>query len=48
MTEEGRVLRSSRPWYELLDAYGEMPLPPYVDYSDTAADQYQSLFAQEA
>jgi len=39
-----------RPIAAYLDAYGEMPLPPYITDSDAAADRerYQTVFAREA
>ena len=44
------ALRFDRPVAAYLDAYGEMPLPPYITGSDAAADRerYQTVFAREA
>ncbi len=53
-TVEGRqdgffVLRFSRPIDQLLDEYGHMPLPPYIERADEAVDRvrYQTVFARE-
>jgi S-adenosylmethionine:tRNA ribosyltransferase-isomerase len=42
-------LRATRPLDEILDAIGHVPLPPYIDRADTAADRsrYQTVFAGE-
>ena len=36
-------------WWVLLDAYGEMPLPPYIQREPAAADRerYQTVFARQ-
>ncbi len=41
------VLRSETPWAEILDRVGHMPLPPYIERADEAADQtrYQTVYA---
>jgi len=46
-TKEWRILHSSRPRADILEEYGQMPLPPYVKYTDNAAAHYQSLFAHK-
>ncbi len=42
-------LRFSEPVLEVLDQIGHMPLPPYIDRSDTDEDKsrYQTVYAQE-
>lgn len=32
----------------ILDRHGQMPLPPYIDYTQTKADPYQPIFAKHA
>ncbi len=44
-TESWRILRSSIPIHKLLEQYGQMPLPPYIAYSDEKATAYQPLLA---
>ncbi len=44
------VLRQDRqPWFELLELYGRVPLPPYIrrdhDYADR--DRYQTVYAKK-
>jgi S-adenosylmethionine:tRNA ribosyltransferase-isomerase len=41
-------LRFSRPVLDVLDAYGHVPLPPYITHADGAEDQtcYQTVYAQ--
>lgn len=44
------VLRQDhRPWLELLEQYGHIPLPPYIQRDDTAADRerYQTVYASK-
>ena len=40
--------KSSRPVIELLEQYGHMPLPPYIERKDEASDQqrYQTVYAE--
>lgn len=40
----------ARPLLEWLEAYGHMPLPPYIERADTEDDQqrYQTVFADKA
>jgi S-adenosylmethionine:tRNA ribosyltransferase-isomerase len=39
--------QTSRPWLTLLDQYGHVPLPPYIQRADADTDRerYQTLFA---
>lgn len=43
---DGRHIRSSHPIEQLLEQYGQMPLPPYISYDDHKANPYQPIFAQ--
>ena len=47
--EEFFRLHSERPWAEVLEEHGEVPLPPYISREADAEDQsrYQSLLARE-
>ena len=40
-------LRTSLDWYEAIETYGHVPLPPYIERPDTAADEtrYQTVYA---
>ena len=40
-------LRTPLDWYAAIDKYGHVPLPPYIDRSDTEADvsRYQTVYA---
>ncbi len=42
------VQQSDIGWFELLESYGHMPLPPYIQRKDDAADRerYQTVYAQ--
>ncbi|PAX60258.1 tRNA preQ1(34) S-adenosylmethionine ribosyltransferase-isomerase QueA [Brunnivagina elsteri] len=46
----GRVLKFNLPngksLVQLLDRFGEIPLPPYITNSKAADDQYQTVYAQ--
>jgi S-adenosylmethionine:tRNA ribosyltransferase-isomerase len=46
----GRLLRftvsSGEALLTVLDRFGEMPLPPYIDDRSSSPDQYQTVFAQ--
>ena len=47
MTDTGRTLRIE--WGEIssiLEQYGNLPLPPYIDYSREKEDDYQTVFAK--
>jgi len=41
---------SARTWLELLEQYGHVPLPPYIDRDDEAEDRqrYQTVYAEHA
>lgn len=43
------LLRSQRPWLEIADQCGHMPLPPYIDRPDTEQDRerYQTVYASQ-
>jgi len=44
------VLRQKdRPWLELLEQYGHVPLPPYIERVDASADRdrYQTVYASK-
>ncbi|TVP62040.1 MAG: tRNA preQ1(34) S-adenosylmethionine ribosyltransferase-isomerase QueA [Nodularia sp. (in: Bacteria)] len=47
----GRLLRFDVPegkaLVEVLDQYGEIPLPPYITASTAADEQYQTVYAQQ-
>ncbi|ENH97101.1 S-adenosylmethionine--tRNA ribosyltransferase-isomerase [Gracilibacillus halophilus YIM-C55.5] len=49
MEHGGRVLRFDYDgiFYEVLDALGEMPLPPYIKEQLDEADRYQTVYAKE-
>lgn len=40
--------QSSQSWFELLEAFGHIPLPPYIQRADDDADRgrYQTVFAE--
>jgi len=42
-------LQFERPVYEILQAIGHIPLPPYIERADTAIDsrRYQTVYAQQ-
>ncbi|MBW4568592.1 MAG: tRNA preQ1(34) S-adenosylmethionine ribosyltransferase-isomerase QueA [Tolypothrix carrinoi HA7290-LM1] len=46
----GRLLQFDLPegvsLVELLDVYGEVPLPPYITQSEAESEQYQTVYAQ--
>ncbi|RCJ31628.1 tRNA preQ1(34) S-adenosylmethionine ribosyltransferase-isomerase QueA [Nostoc minutum NIES-26] len=47
----GRLLQfdvpEGKPLVQLLDAFGEIPLPPYITSSVAADEQYQTVYAQQ-
>jgi S-adenosylmethionine:tRNA ribosyltransferase-isomerase len=47
----GRIVQFSYPddrtFYEVLDAVGHVPLPPYITESQAPADRYQTLWATQ-
>jgi S-adenosylmethionine:tRNA ribosyltransferase-isomerase len=50
-TTSGRLLQFQLPenlsLIQLLDKFGEIPLPPYITSSTAADEQYQTVYAQE-
>ena len=50
LSKEGRFyhLRSDQPILPMLEQYGHLPLPPYIDHAadDFDAQRYQTVFAQ--
>ncbi|MFT7671830.1 MAG: S-adenosylmethionine:tRNA ribosyltransferase-isomerase [Gammaproteobacteria bacterium] len=42
-------LDSSESWFDLLERYGRMPLPPYIERADNIEDRerYQTIFADK-
>jgi S-adenosylmethionine:tRNA ribosyltransferase-isomerase len=48
----GRVLQfdvpSHKSFWELLDLFGEVPLPPYIKDSDAQPSNYQTVYAEKA
>ena len=48
ISEHGRYLRASgNPIEEIMELYGELPLPPYITYTKEKEEDYQTSFAQE-
>ncbi|MBP9779451.1 S-adenosylmethionine:tRNA ribosyltransferase-isomerase [Candidatus Gracilibacteria bacterium] len=47
-TENGRIIRieGDMSLTTLLKQYGELPLPPYIEYSKTKEEDYQAVFAK--
>lgn len=41
------LLRSDQPWLSLLEDFGELPLPPYINHSPNEVDdeRYQTVYA---
>jgi len=41
------LVRSTKPWLSLLEDFGELPLPPYIDHSpnEVDAERYQTIYA---
>ncbi len=41
--------QQQRPWLELLEQYGHVPLPPYIERDDASADKdrYQTVYASK-
>jgi len=41
--------QQARPWLELLEQYGHVPLPPYIERADAATDRdrYQTVYASK-
>lgn len=46
-TEDGRQLTCNQPILEVLEQYGQMPLPPYIKYEEDKADPYQPIMAEK-
>lgn len=48
----GRILEfqveGNRSLLEVIDRYGHMPLPPYITESESAPEQYQTVYAERA
>lgn len=44
-----RLHQNARPWLELLEQYGHVPLPPYIERVDANADRdrYQTVYASK-
>jgi S-adenosylmethionine:tRNA ribosyltransferase-isomerase len=44
-----RLQQQQRPWLELLEQYGHVPLPPYIERDDASADKqrYQTVYARK-
>jgi len=42
-----RIIRFDKNVYEVLDIFGDMPLPPYIDKSSSERDQYQTVYSDE-
>jgi S-adenosylmethionine:tRNA ribosyltransferase-isomerase len=47
ITEYGRILESNKPINEILEQYGQTPLPPYIEYDETVVNRYQSVMAKK-
>ncbi|MEY3197680.1 MAG: hypothetical protein RL023_307 [Candidatus Parcubacteria bacterium] len=47
ITETGRILEFSHPINDILESYGQMPLPPYIVYDETISHRYQSIMAKK-
>jgi S-adenosylmethionine:tRNA ribosyltransferase-isomerase len=46
-TDEGRILRAHGNTIEhIMRTYGELPLPPYIEYAKEKEDDYQTSFAK--
>jgi len=41
------LLKSTQPWLSLLEDFGELPLPPYINHSpnEVDAERYQTIYA---
>jgi len=48
ISNDGRILVASQPIFEILESYGQMPLPPYIEYDKSLEDTYQPVFASTA
>jgi S-adenosylmethionine:tRNA ribosyltransferase-isomerase len=46
-TIDWRIVECSHPILRVLEQYGQMPLPPYIEYDPNDADHYQSVVADD-
>gem|GEM_PF-3262318 len=46
-TTDGRIITCSHPLLEVLEQYGQMPLPAYIDYNESDAVHYQPIVANK-
>jgi S-adenosylmethionine:tRNA ribosyltransferase-isomerase len=46
-TETGRILEFSHDINDVLEQYGQTPLPPYISYNEQYINRYQSVMAKE-
>lgn len=46
-TPEGRLLSCSHDIYSVMEDYGSLPLPPYIDYTVSKEADYQPVVAQD-
>lgn len=47
MSESGRYMRAHGASIEsIMETYGELPLPPYIEYTKAKEDDYQTSFAE--
>lgn len=48
LTDSGRIFRiDNAEIYDILENFGELPLPPYIEYSREKERDYQNTFARE-
>lgn len=47
-TIDWRIVACSHPILQVLEQYGQMPLPPYIEYNEQDAPQYQPVVANDA
>ena len=48
MSDTGRILKAE--WvsiFEIMKQYGELPLPPYIEYTKSKEEDYQTTFAKK-
>lgn len=46
-TLDWRIITCSHPILQVLDQYGQMPLPPYIEYDPNDAEHYQPVVADD-
>jgi S-adenosylmethionine:tRNA ribosyltransferase-isomerase len=46
-THDWRIVECSHPLLAVLEQYGQMPLPPYIEYDPNDADHYQPVVADD-